>query len=62
VIAVTVDINGRAKSVAVIRDPGHGFAAAARTCAMMQSYKVALDRAGHPMLATTPPIVVRFTR
>jgi hypothetical protein len=62
VIAVTVEASGRAKSVAIIRDPGHGFAAAARACAMMQSYRVALDRAGHPTVATTPPIVVRFTR
>ncbi len=62
VIAVTVQTNGRAKSVAVIRDPGHGFAAAARACAMLQSYNVALDRAGQPIVSTTPPIVVRFTR
>ena len=62
VIAVTVQSNGKPKSVAVIRDPGHGFAAAARNCAMQQSYNVALDRAGKPIVATTPPIVVRFTR
>jgi protein TonB len=62
VIAVTVQTSGKAKSVAVIRDPGHGFAAAARTCAMLQSYSVALDRAGQPIVSTTPPIVVRFTR
>ena len=62
VIAVTVLSNGKPKSVAVIRDTGHGFAAAARNCAMQQSYNVALDRAGKPTVATTPPIVVRFTR
>lgn len=62
VIAVTVQTNGKPKSVAVIRDPGHGFAAAARACAMLQSYNVALDRAGQAIVSTTPPIVVRFTR
>jgi hypothetical protein len=62
VIAVTVQLTGKAKSVAVIRDPGHGFAAAARSCAMLQSFNVALDRLGQPIVATTPPIVVRFTR
>ena len=62
VIAVTVQSTGKAKSVAVIRDPGHGFAAAARSCAMLQSFNVALDRLGQPMVATTPPIVVRFRR
>ena len=62
VIAVTVQSTGKAKSVAVIRDPGHGFAAAARSCAMLQSFNVALDRLGQPIVATTPPIVVRFRR
>jgi len=61
-IAVTVLPSGKAKSVAVIRDPGHGFAAAARACAMMQNYSTALDREGNPIVATTPPITVRFTR
>lgn len=61
-IAVTVQTTGKAKSVAVIRDPGHGFAAAARSCAMLQRFNVAQDRLGQPIVATTPPIVVRFTR
>ena len=61
-IAVTVLPSGKPKSAAVIRDPGHGFAAAARACAMLQSYSFALDRQGNPIVATTPPITVRFTR
>jgi protein TonB len=61
-IVVTVGIDGTPKSVAVLRDPGHGFGAAARTCAMSQRYAVGLDRQGSPTLATTPPITVRFTR
>jgi periplasmic protein TonB len=61
-IAVTVLPSGKPKSAAIIRDPGHGFAAAARACAMLQSYSSALDRQGNPIVATTPPITVRFTR
>jgi len=61
-IAVTVLPTGKPKSVAIIRDPGHGFAAAARACAMMQGYSAALDRQGNAIVATTPPITVRFTR
>ncbi len=61
-IAVTVLPTGKPKSVAVIRDPGHGFAAAARACAMMQVYSSALDRQGNAITATTPPITVRLTR
>lgn len=62
VIAVTVQTDGKPKTVTVIRDPGNGFAAAARSCAMMQTYRTAFDRTGSPMVGTTPPIVVRFTR
>jgi len=61
-IAVTVMPNGSAKAVTVLRDPGHGFGAAARTCAMGQRFQAALDREGNPVQATTPPITVRFTR
>lgn len=62
VIAVTVQASGTPKSVAVLRDPGHGFGAAARACAMGQRFKPALDRDGNGVLATTPPITVRFSR
>lgn len=62
VIAVTVQTDGKPKAVTVIRDPGNGFAAAARSCAMLQSYRTAFDHMGSPMVGTTPPIVVRFTR
>ncbi len=61
-IAVTVLADGSAQRVAILRDPGHGFAAAARTCAMGQRFRPALDRAGKPVISTTPPITVRFTR
>ena len=61
-IAVTVLPSGTAKAVTVLRDPGHGFGAAARACAMGQRFSAALDRQGNPVQATTPPITVRFTR
>jgi protein TonB len=61
-IVVTVGADGAPKSVTVLRDPGHGFGAAARACAMRQRYAVGLDRQGSPVLSTTPPITVRFTR
>ncbi len=62
VIAVTVLPNGTPKAVTVLRDAGHGFGAAARACAMGQRFNAAYDRQGTPVLATTPPITVRFTR
>lgn len=61
-IAVTVQADGSPANVAVIRDPGHGFGAAARACAMSQRFNPAWDREGRPISATTPPITVRFTR
>jgi protein TonB len=61
-IVVTVTTSGTPKAVTVLRDPGHGFGAAARACAMRQRYQVGLDRQGQPTVATTPPITVRFTR
>lgn len=61
-IAVSVGSDGSAKRVAMLRDPGHGFGAAAIQCAMGQRFNAALDRTGNPVAATTPPIVVRFSR
>jgi protein TonB len=61
-IVVTVSAEGTPKAVTVLRDPGHGFAAAARACAMSQRYAGGLDRQGNPTTASTPPITVRFTR
>jgi hypothetical protein len=61
-IAVSVGSDGSAKRVAMLRDPGHGFGAAAIQCAMSQRFQAALDRTGNPVAATTPPILVRFSR
>lgn len=61
-IAVTVGPDGRAKSVSVLSDPGHGFGRHARQCAMRKSYSPGLDRAGQPTTQTTPPFTIRFRR
>jgi protein TonB len=61
-IMVTVRPDGSAQSVKVVNDPGHGFGRAARQCALGQRFVPALDREGNPVLASTPPISVRFTR
>jgi protein TonB len=60
-LSVTVDAAGRASSVSILRDPGHGFGAAARACALRRRYNAALDRSGHPV-ATTLVLNVRFDR
>jgi protein TonB len=57
-----VDAEGRARSVALLDDPGFGFGAAARTCALQTRFSPALDRDGNPVAANSPPIRVRFTR
>jgi protein TonB len=60
-LSVTVDASGRASSVAILRDPGHGFGLAARACALRRRYHAALDRSGLPV-ATTLVLNVRFDR
>lgn len=62
VIVVTVRSDGTPRSISVVSDPGHGFGAAARSCALGQRFAPALDRNGEPTTAATPPITVRFTR
>jgi len=61
-IVITVAPDGSPRDVKVPKDPGHGFARAAKQCAMKHRYKPALDRAGHPVVSTMPPIHVRFSR
>ena len=62
VIVVTVRADGTPRSIQVTSDPGHGFGAAARTCALGQRYVPALNRSGKPITSVTPPITVRFSR
>jgi protein TonB len=61
-LVVTVGTDGRAKSVVVQSDPGYGFGALARQCALRRRYKVGLDQQGNPVTRTTPPFTVTFTR
>lgn len=61
-VVVTVTAQGRARSVSVLNDPGHGFGRLARQCAFRQTYTPGRDRYGKPVSRTTPPITVRFTR
>jgi len=61
-VVVTVTAEGRARSVSILNDPGHGFGRLARQCAFRQNYTSGRDRYGKPISRTTPPITVRFTR
>jgi protein TonB len=60
-VQVTVKPDGSALKADVIADPGHGFARAARICALARRYNPALDRAGSPVLSSYP-VNVRFNR
>jgi protein TonB len=61
-VVVTVRVDGSPSSAAVLSDPGFGFAAAARRCALGQRYTVAWDDAGRATAGRTPPFTVTFTR
>lgn len=61
-IMVTVKPDGHARSVTVLSDPGFGFAAIARTCALRKTFTPALNAAGEPVEQTTPPFSVKFER
>jgi periplasmic protein TonB len=59
-MVVTVDTNGRAKAVNILKDPGSGFGAHARNCAMRLTFPVALDKAGKAIVGSTAPFTIRF--
>ena len=61
-IMVTVGMDGRAQKVSVLNDPGHGFGRQAQQCAFRKSFSVALNSDGKPVVSTTPPFGVTFTR
>ncbi|MBX3186600.1 MAG: hypothetical protein KF819_06280 [Labilithrix sp.] len=46
-IEVKVSLDGRAETVAITRDPGHGFGREARKCALREKYNAALDVDGN---------------
>ena len=62
VIRVVARIDGTVESVTVVSDPGHGFGEAAAHCAKRTRLVSARASNGEPVRATSPPIVVRFTR
>ena len=59
-LVVTVSPDGRAKGVTVLQDPGSGFGAQARQCALRKTFTPALNKAGEPIVGTTPPFFVKF--
>jgi protein TonB len=62
VVQVATRADGSPERVSVLSDPGHGFARAARTCALKERYDPALDRDGHPIAGQTKSIRIRFER
>jgi periplasmic protein TonB len=62
VLRASIRADGRADTVDVIADPGFGFGAAARLCALRTRFEPAHDRAGLPIAAQSPPIRVHFFR
>jgi protein TonB len=61
-IRVRVDRDGEAQMVEIISSPSPSFAEAARRCALAETYRTALDDAGHGIAGITPPFVVHFIR
>ena len=62
VIQVVVGPDGSVESATVVSDPGHGFGQAAIACALRTRFTPARDRDGQPRRATSPAVLVRFTR
>jgi protein TonB len=62
VLQASVRADGRADGVDVLSDPGFGFGAAARLCALRTRFEPAHDVAGQPIAAQSPPIRVHFFR
>jgi protein TonB len=60
-LRVNVSAEGRGIGTTVLHDPGHGFAAAARRCALTKRYSPARDRDGRPVTGTVV-VQVRFFR
>lgn len=61
-LVVEVDPSGRAGTIHVTSDPGHGFGDAARRCARGQSFVPAKGPDGSSVAGKTRPFVVRFSR
>jgi protein TonB len=59
---VATRADGSPDHVSILSDPGHGFARAARICAMKEHYDPALDHDGNPVAGQTKSIRIRFER
>jgi protein TonB len=62
VLRAAVGADGRADRVDVLSDPGFGFGAAARLCALRTRFEPAHGATGQPLAALSPPIRVHFFR
>jgi TonB family protein len=62
VLQVAVSADGRVERVEVVADPGFGFGAAARQCALATRFQPARDSRGTAIAAMSPPIRVHFFR
>ena len=62
VLRASVRADGQADRVDILSDPGFGFGAAARLCALRTRFEPAQDVAGQPITAHSPPIRVHFFR
>jgi protein TonB len=60
-IAVTTTVDGRATNVSVLKDPGYGFGATAKRCALGKEYVPSKNRAGQP-IAETFTVNINFKR
>jgi protein TonB len=60
-IAVTISAEGRAQTVSVMQDPGYGFGALAKRCAMRERFSPAKNRLGQA-IAATQVVIINFRR
>ena len=60
-LVVTIDAEGHATGATVTQDPGFGFGALAKRCALRERYSPALNKAGEPV-AGTQLITINFRR
>lgn len=60
-LSVLVGPDGHVQDLQVLNDPGHGFADAARRCALGKRYSPARDRRGRP-IAGRVQLRIRFVR
>ena len=62
IVQVATRADGTPDHVSILSDPGHGFARAARICAMQERYDPAFDHDGNAIAGLTKSIRVRFER